>query len=148
MPRWLTKEVGSPHAARCDREPAAGSGIASTDRGDEIGRLNAWIVDVGPARLDTADTVADDSLSRARAASTVLDCRTSCYAAATLDGDLEHLGLGRDDLSDEYYVALLRFLGCIADAHEFAELVGGDDIALRAAIAPVLGGPRPNSPRA
>jgi putative intracellular protease/amidase len=37
-------------------------------------------------------------------------------------------------------VALLRFLGCTADAHEFAELVGGDDIGLRAAIAPVLGG--------
>ncbi len=50
------------------------------------------------------------------------------------------LGLGPNDLSDVYYVALLRFLGCTADAHEFAEMVGGDDIGLRAAIAPVLGG--------
>jgi hypothetical protein len=35
----------------------------------------------------------------------------------------------------------LRFLGCTADAHEFAALVGGDDIGLRAAIAPVAAGP-------
>ena len=40
-----------------------------------------------------------------------------------------------------YYVALLRFLGCTADAHEFAELIGGDDIAVQAVIARVLGGP-------
>jgi HD-GYP domain-containing protein (c-di-GMP phosphodiesterase class II) len=51
------------------------------------------------------------------------------------------LGLRSDELSDVYYVALLRFLGCTADAHEFAQIVGGDDIAVRAAIAPVLGGP-------
>jgi HD-GYP domain-containing protein (c-di-GMP phosphodiesterase class II)/DNA-binding CsgD family transcriptional regulator len=52
----------------------------------------------------------------------------------------EQLGLGSPELSDVYYVALLRFLGCTADAHESARMAGGDDIALRAAIAPVLGG--------
>src|SRR5579871_5412155 len=52
----------------------------------------------------------------------------------------ERLGLRVQDLSDVYYVALLRFLGCTADAHDFAALVGGDEIAIRAAIAPVLGG--------
>src|SRR5438876_1295051 len=62
----------------------------------------------------------------------------TCLIALTLG---QRLGLGPDDLSDVYYVALLRFLGCTADAHEFAELVGGDDIAVRAAVAPVLGGP-------
>jgi len=41
-------------------------------------------------------------------------------------------------LPEVYYTALLRFLGCTADAHESAT-IGGDDIALRAAIAPVLG---------
>lgn len=41
-------------------------------------------------------------------------------------------------LPEVYYTALLRFLGCTADAHE-AAAIGGDDIALRAAIAPVLG---------
>lgn len=50
------------------------------------------------------------------------------------------LGLDSDAISEVMYVALLRFLGCTADAHEFAEAVGGDDIAVRAAIAPVLGG--------
>ncbi len=52
----------------------------------------------------------------------------------------ERLGLRGEDLSDVYYVALLRFLGCTADAHEAAEMAGGDEIAVRAAIAPVLGG--------
>lgn len=53
----------------------------------------------------------------------------------------DRLALSTEELSDVYYVALLRFLGCTADAHEFAEIVGGDDVAVRAAIAPVLGGP-------
>ncbi|MEA5453780.1 HD domain-containing phosphohydrolase [Sinomonas sp. JGH33] len=44
--------------------------------------------------------------------------------------------------SEVFYTALLRFLGCTADAHEAAG-IGGDDIALRAAIAPVLGGAPP-----
>ena len=51
----------------------------------------------------------------------------------------ERMGL-RDELNEVYYVALLRFLGCTADAHEWAEIAGGDEIALREAIAPVLGG--------
>src|SRR6202022_2717471 len=54
----------------------------------------------------------------------------------------ERLGLRGEDLCDVYYVALLRFLGCTADAHEMAEMVGGDEIAVRAATAPVLGGKR------
>ncbi|MDQ4503775.1 HD domain-containing phosphohydrolase [Sinomonas sp. ASV322] len=41
-----------------------------------------------------------------------------------------------------FYTALLRFLGCTANAHETAA-VGGDDLALRAAIAPVLGATPP-----
>jgi HD-GYP domain-containing protein (c-di-GMP phosphodiesterase class II) len=62
----------------------------------------------------------------------------TCLIAIALG---EKLGLQSEDLSDVFYVALLRFLGCTADAHEFAEMVGGDDIAIRATIAPVLGGP-------
>jgi hypothetical protein len=50
------------------------------------------------------------------------------------------LGLKPDELSGVFYVTLLRFLGCTADAHDMAALVGGDEIAIRAAIAPVLGG--------
>jgi HD-GYP domain-containing protein (c-di-GMP phosphodiesterase class II)/DNA-binding CsgD family transcriptional regulator len=52
----------------------------------------------------------------------------------------EALGLGREDLAHVYYVALLRFLGCTADAHETAAAVGGDEIAFRANAAPALGG--------
>jgi HD-GYP domain-containing protein (c-di-GMP phosphodiesterase class II) len=52
----------------------------------------------------------------------------------------EALGLGRAQLGDLYYVALLRFLGCTADAHELAAVVGGDEIAFYANVAPVVGG--------
>lgn len=61
----------------------------------------------------------------------------TCLIAIALG---ERLGLSSEDLSDVYYLALLRFLGCTADAYEFAAMVGGDDIGIRAAIAPVLGG--------
>ena len=52
----------------------------------------------------------------------------------------DRLGLDEDERSEIYYVALLRFVGCTADASEMARMVGGDEIALRAAIAPVAGG--------
>ena len=55
-------------------------------------------------------------------------------------GLAERLGVRGEELSEVYYVALLRFLGCTADAHEIAQMAGGDDMALRAAVAPVMGG--------
>jgi HD-GYP domain-containing protein (c-di-GMP phosphodiesterase class II)/DNA-binding CsgD family transcriptional regulator len=61
----------------------------------------------------------------------------TCLIAITI-GD--RLGLEAEQLTDVFYVALLRFLGCTADAHDMAAMVGGDEIAIRAAIAPVLGG--------
>jgi hypothetical protein len=64
----------------------------------------------------------------------------TCLVALDL---AERLGLSEEEKSDTYYVSLLRFLGCTADAREMAEMVGGDEIAVRAAIAPVLGG-KPN----
>jgi HD-GYP domain-containing protein (c-di-GMP phosphodiesterase class II) len=52
----------------------------------------------------------------------------------------ERMGLARGEISEVFYVALLRFLGCTADARGDAERAGGDEIAARRAIAPVLGG--------
>jgi HD-GYP domain-containing protein (c-di-GMP phosphodiesterase class II) len=48
------------------------------------------------------------------------------------------LGILGQDLTDVYYLALLRFIGCTADAHEAASAAGGDEISDRASIAPVL----------
>jgi HD-GYP domain-containing protein (c-di-GMP phosphodiesterase class II)/DNA-binding CsgD family transcriptional regulator len=62
--------------------------------------------------------------------------RTCLIALAIAD----RLGLDAEAQAEVYYVSLLRFLGCTADAHDMAALVGGDEIAVRAAIAPVLGG--------
>lgn len=55
----------------------------------------------------------------------------------------EELGLKDEALSDVYYLSLLRFVGCTADAHEEAVKVGGDEIAFRAGVAPVIMGDTP-----
>jgi HD-GYP domain-containing protein (c-di-GMP phosphodiesterase class II) len=50
------------------------------------------------------------------------------------------LCLDRDRISNVYYLALLRFVGCTSDAHEQAVRSGGDEIAHRAGLATVLMG--------
>lgn len=65
-------------------------------------------------------------------------CLRTCLTALEL---AKVAGVERSALPEVYYTSLLRFLGCTADAHESADLGGGDEIALRAAIAPVLGAP-------
>ena len=60
-------------------------------------------------------------------------CRLSMAVA-------QELGLDAGTCADIHYVALLRFLGCTADAPETAHLAGGDNIALLADVAPVYMG--------
>jgi HD domain len=50
------------------------------------------------------------------------------------------LGLDPGTTADVYYVALLRFLGCTADAPEMAHLAGGDNLGFFADFAPVYMG--------
>jgi HD-GYP domain-containing protein (c-di-GMP phosphodiesterase class II) len=49
-------------------------------------------------------------------------------------------GCGPDDVRTVHQFALLRFLGCTSDAAETASMVGGDDRAFNAAMAPVFMG--------
>ena len=49
--------------------------------------------------------------------------RTCLLSMAVAD----ELGLDPSTADEVYYVALLRFLGCTADAPETAQLVGGDN---------------------
>jgi HD-GYP domain-containing protein (c-di-GMP phosphodiesterase class II) len=53
----------------------------------------------------------------------------------------ESLGLEEEDRRAVYYVALLRYAGCTAESHLDAALFG-DEIAVRAAMAPALFGSR------
>lgn len=48
--------------------------------------------------------------------------------------------MAEHELADVYYVALLRFVGCTADAAETAVMAGGDDLAFNASMAPALNG--------
>ncbi|MGY1780640.1 HD domain-containing phosphohydrolase [Geodermatophilus sp. SYSU D01036] len=60
-------------------------------------------------------------------------CRLSVTVARSL-------GLDDGTVADVHFVALLRFLGCTADAPELARLAGGDNLGLMAAMAPVYMG--------
>jgi len=59
--------------------------------------------------------------------------RTSLLAVRAADA----LGATPDEQSAVLYAALLRFLGCTAEASETAALAGGDDIAFNALMAPM-----------
>jgi HD-GYP domain-containing protein (c-di-GMP phosphodiesterase class II) len=61
----------------------------------------------------------------------------TCTIAAAL---AEAMGCGPDEVRTVHQFALLRFLGCTSDAAETAAEVGGDDVAINAAMAPVVMG--------
>jgi hypothetical protein len=53
-------------------------------------------------------------------------------------GVAESLGLDPATRSCVFYAALLRFVGCTSDASDTAAMVGGDDVAFNAVMAPML----------
>jgi HD-GYP domain-containing protein (c-di-GMP phosphodiesterase class II) len=61
----------------------------------------------------------------------------ACRLAMTV---ANHLGLDAATAADVHYVALLRFLGCTADAPETAHIAGGNNLAFMAAMSPVYMG--------
>lgn len=61
----------------------------------------------------------------------------TCTIATAL---AEAMGCGSDDDRTVHQFALLRFLGCTSDAAETAAMVGGDERAYNAAMAPVIMG--------
>jgi HD-GYP domain-containing protein (c-di-GMP phosphodiesterase class II) len=64
----------------------------------------------------------------------------TCLLSIAAGWELE---VGERALRDIYYLALLRYVGCTSDAHEQAALVGGDEIAYYAGVAPVVMGEMP-----
>ena len=52
----------------------------------------------------------------------------ACLLATAL---ARRFALPERDVSDVYYTALLRFLGCTATSHDYATRFGGDDVAFR-----------------
>jgi HD-GYP domain-containing protein (c-di-GMP phosphodiesterase class II) len=57
-------------------------------------------------------------------------------------------GVAVDQLAEVYYLALLRFVGCTADAADTAAETGGDDIAFIATMGPAWMGSQPEQLRA
>jgi HD-GYP domain-containing protein (c-di-GMP phosphodiesterase class II) len=62
-----------------------------------------------------------------------------CLLATAL---ARRIGLDDDAVADVYYTTLLRYVGCVAPAHEQAVLAGGDDIGLRSGRARIDSGRR------
>src|SRR5512138_427915 len=58
---------------------------------------------------------------------------SSCALSVRLG---EALGLAEEELRDVYYQALLRYIGCNAETHMLAAIVG-DELALRTEVAAV-----------
>jgi len=55
-------------------------------------------------------------------------------------GVAREMGLGEQDCADVYYVSLLRFVGCNSHADQDAAAAGGDEMAFRRGMAPVISG--------
>lgn len=69
----------------------------------------------------------------------------TCLLAGRLS---DALGVDPRVHSEVFYVSLLRFLGCTADAHQVAALAGGNEIDLLAGMAAVtMGSPSEQLPR-
>jgi HD-GYP domain-containing protein (c-di-GMP phosphodiesterase class II) len=64
-------------------------------------------------------------LARGRPAEEAL---RACLLATALG---RSLGLSQTELSDVYYTALLRSVGCTATSHEYAAIFAGDDVTIR-----------------
>ena len=126
--------AGSRHVlAKCD--PASPRSHLHGDRKVANSTLNA---EDSTQRLRMAELMAALSLATDLGMGQPLEqALRTCLIAIEL---AERLGLAKDEISEVFYVALLRFLGCTVDAHDVAEIFGGDDIASRRASAPVLGG--------
>jgi HD-GYP domain-containing protein (c-di-GMP phosphodiesterase class II) len=92
----------------------------------------------GAARIRLAELVSALSLATDLGMGQPLEQALRTCLLAVAAG--RELGLETPVRSDVYYLALLRFVGCTSDAHEEAALVGGDEIAFRAGLAPVLMG--------
>src|SRR5439155_1376814 len=61
----------------------------------------------------------------------------TCHLAL---GVAREMGLDQKQCADVYYIALLRFVGCNSHADQDAAGGGGDEMAMRRALAPVISG--------
>jgi HD-GYP domain-containing protein (c-di-GMP phosphodiesterase class II) len=89
-------------------------------------------------RLRLSELIAAISLAIDLATGQPMDhALRTCRLATAL---AQELGLDPGTTTDVYYFALLRFLGCTADAPEMAHLAGGDNLEFFAGFAPVYMG--------
>jgi HD-GYP domain-containing protein (c-di-GMP phosphodiesterase class II)/DNA-binding CsgD family transcriptional regulator len=91
-----------------------------------------------PAKVRLAELVASLSLATDLGMGQPMEqALSTCLLSTKVAGEL---GVSGSDLSDVYYLALLRFIGCTADAHEAAAAAGGDEISDHAGMATVIMG--------
>ena len=124
-----------PGGARHEARPGARS-----PRLDAAARPSAWPAPSAPppAPLRLAELLASVSLATDLGTGQPLGhALRTCTLAVAL---AEAMGCGADEVRTVHQFALLRFLGCTADAARPPRLTGGDDLAFNAAMAPALMG--------
>ena len=112
-------------------------GLVDARRGVQVSRRSG--AGLSPARLRAAELIGALSLATDFGVGEPLEhgLRTTVIGVRLA----ELLGLEEEDRRAVYYVALLRYAGCTAESHLDAALFG-DEIAVRAAMAPALFGSR------
>jgi HD-GYP domain-containing protein (c-di-GMP phosphodiesterase class II) len=112
-------------------------GLMDAGRGVQVSRRSG--AGPSPGRLRAAELIGALSLATDFGVGEPLEhgLRTTVIGVRLA----ESLGLGEEDRRAVYYVALLRYAGCTAESHLDAALFG-DEIAVRAAMAPMLFGSR------
>jgi len=112
-------------------------GLVDARRAVQVSRRSGAAL--SPARLRAAELIGALSLATDLGVGEPLEhgLRTTVIGVRLA----EVLGLEEEDRRAVYYVALLRYAGCTAESHLDAALFG-DEIAVRAAMAPALFGSR------
>jgi hypothetical protein len=83
------------------------------------------------------------SLSLATDLGTAFPLEKALRNALLATGIGKRLGLTGSELADVYYMAMLRFLGCSAFAHQLAAAFGGDDNAFHSTYGAAILDQRP-----
>jgi response regulator RpfG family c-di-GMP phosphodiesterase/DNA-binding CsgD family transcriptional regulator len=125
------------------RGPAARGAPRPTGREDRVDR---GVAEQAPGPLRLAELVAALSLATDLGTGQPLEhALRTCLLSLEL---ARRSGVAADRLAEVYYLSLLRFVGCTADAAETAVVTGGDDMAFIGAMGPVFMGSPPEQVKA
>jgi HD-GYP domain-containing protein (c-di-GMP phosphodiesterase class II)/DNA-binding CsgD family transcriptional regulator len=106
----------------------------------EVGECHARAMAIGPDRAPAPATELLAALSLATDLGTGQPLGHALRACVRSVAVARYLGMDDKGVREVHHVALLRFLGCSADASETAAMAGGDNLGFVSAMAPAVMG--------